>query len=130
MEYIGHFLLVGIIFAVIDALWIGLVANKFYKTQMGSLLRDKPDFLPAVIFYVIYIIGIMVFVLEPALANGWQTAKVAGYAAMLGFFAYATYDLTNASTLKNWPKAITLVDMVWGTTVTTVTTVVAFIILN
>ncbi len=129
MDYIGHFILVGVVFAVIDALWIGLVANKFYKSQMGDLLMDKPNFVPAVIFYLIYIAAILVFVLEPALDRA-SLGYAAAYGAMFGLAAYATYDLTNASTLKKWPKAVTLVDMAWGTAVTAVVSVVAYLILS
>ena len=129
MDYLGHFLLVGVIFAVIDSVWIGIVANKFYKSKMGSLLKDKPNFLTAVIFYIIYIAGVVVLALEPALRAD-ELSTAIGYGAMFGLAAYATYDLTNASTLKNWPKAITVVDLIWGTTVTTASTVVAFLILS
>lgn len=129
MQYIGHFLLVGVIFAAIDAVWLGVVANKFYKSRLGTLLADKPDFVSAVVFYVIYIIGILVLALEPALRDGEVTTAL-GLGAMFGFAAYATYDLTNASTLKGWSKSVTIVDLIWGTTVTTATTVIAFLILN
>jgi uncharacterized membrane protein len=129
MEYIGHFLLVGALFAAIDAVWLGVVANKFYKSRMGALLMDKPSFAPAVIFYVIYVIGILVFALEPALRDGEVTTAL-GMGAMFGFAAYATYDLTNASTLKGWSTAVTVVDLIWGTTVTMLTTVIAFLILS
>lgn len=129
MEYLGHFLLVGGIFAVIDALWIGVVANKFYKSQMGDLLMDKPNFVPAVIFYIIYIFAIVFLVLGPALESG-SMQELITKAVVFGLAAYATYDLTNASTLKKWPKAVTIVDMIWGTTATTVVSVIAFLILN
>lgn len=129
MQYIWHFLLVGIIFAVIDAIWIGVVANKFYKSKMKNLLLDKPNFIPAIIFYIIYVTAIVVLALEPALVTD-SLAKAVGYSAMFGLAAYATYDLTNASTLKEWPKSITIVDLLWGTAVTTLSTLVAFLILK
>lgn len=129
MQYIGHFLLVGAIFAIIDAIWIGVVANKFYKSQMEGLLMDKPNLVPAVAFYVIYIIAILVLALEPAL-SAQSPMRALGLSAMFGFAAYATYDLTNASTLKNWPRAITLVDIIWGTSVTTAVTYIAYVILS
>lgn len=129
MEYIGHFLLVGVVFAAIDAVWLGVVANKFYKSRMGNLLMDKPNFGPAVIFYVIYIAAIVVLALEPALRDGEVTTAL-GMGAMFGFAAYATYDLTNAATVKGWSKSVTIVDLIWGTTVTALTTVIAFLILS
>lgn len=128
MEYIGHYVLVGVLFAAIDALWIGVIANKFYKSKMASLLRDKPNFVPAVIFYLIYVLGMVVLALEPALDK--QSATVAlGYGAVLGVTAYAAYDLTNASTIKGWSKAVTIADLLWGTFVTAITTLVAYLIL-
>ncbi len=69
MEFVGHVLLVGVIFLVLDAIWLSIVANAFYKKQLGGLLRDKPDFVPAVLFYVLYVIGMVVFALNPALGR-------------------------------------------------------------
>lgn len=129
MQFIGHFLLVGALFAAIDSVWIGVVANKFYKSQMKSLLLDKPKFVPAIIFYIIAIIGMVVFVVNPALgADSWTYAM--GHGALLGLVGYATYDLTNASTLKGWPKLVTIVDMTWGTVVTAAVCTAAYLILT
>jgi uncharacterized membrane protein len=128
MDYIGHYLLLGGIFAAIDALWIGVIANKFYKAKMGSLLRDKPDFVPAVIFYIVYVLGMLVLALEPALREG-SAVQALGYGGLLGLTAYAAYDLTNASTVKGWSKAVTIVDLLWGTFVTAATTFIAYLIL-
>ncbi len=134
MQFLGHFLLVGILFAVVDSIWIGLIANKFYKKNLGHLLADKPSFVPAVIFYVIYIAAMVFFVVDPALeADATQANAVLfalGHGAFLGLFAYATYDLTNAATLKNWPKIVTIVDMLWGTVATATVCTVAFLILK
>ena len=128
MEFITHFLLVALIFAVIDAIWIGLIANKFYKKNMASLLRDKPNFVPAVIFYAIAVWAILVFAVDPALqADSLGHAISRG--ALLGLFGYATYDLTNASTIKGWSRKVTLVDMAWGTFVIAATAALSFIIL-
>jgi len=129
IDFLGHYLLVGVLFAVIDSIWIGVVANKFYKKQMGALLLDKPKFVPAIIFYLINIAGMVIFVVNPALdANSLSYAVSRG--ALLGLVGYATYDLTNASTLKGWPKAVTIVDMIWGTFVTALVCTVAFLILQ
>jgi uncharacterized membrane protein len=129
MEFLGHFLLVGAIFAVIDSVWIGIVANKFYKAEMGGLLRDKPDFVPAIIFYFIYVFGLTFLIIDPELARG-AFNSVVPRAAIFGLVAYATYDLTNASTLKNWSRKVTIVDMLWGTFVTTAVAGIAFQILR
>ena len=131
MEFIGHFLLAGVLFAAIDALWIGVVANKFYKKELGGLLRDKPDFVPAVIFYFISVTAMVVFVINPALDLGNDGLGFAlGHGALLGLASYAAYDLTNASTLKGWSKAVTVVDLLWGTFVTALVTTVAYLILR
>lgn len=129
MEFVLQFLAAGVIFAVIDAIWIGVVANSFYKSEMGKLLRDKPDFVPAVIFYLIYILGMVVFAIRPALEQGSWTVAL-GLGALLGLVAYATYDLTNASTLKNWSKKVTLVDLAWGTGVTAVVSVLTYLVFS
>lgn len=106
------------LFVVIDAIWLTLIANKFYKEKLGSLLADKPSLAPAVIFYAIYILALIVFVIKPGLDSSLST--VAWRAALLGFAMYATYDLTNQATLKNWPHSITVIDLLWGTFITTV----------
>jgi uncharacterized membrane protein len=127
MHFLEHYLTVAIIFVVIDAIWIAGIANKFYKSQMKSLLLAKPKFGPAVLFYALYIWGILYFVLEPALAAG-SWSYLLKHAVLFGLVMYATYDLTNHSTLKNWPAKVTVVDMLWGTFVTTAVSSVAFAI--
>jgi uncharacterized membrane protein len=95
---IVQFLVVATAFAVVDAIWLRTM-NRFYRGQIGELLASRPNLGYAVVFYVIYIVGILFFALRPALDDGnWLTAV--GYGAALGAFAYATYDLTNAATLK------------------------------
>lgn len=115
--------------AVIDAVWLSVVANKFYKSQIGPLLLDKPNLVAAVAFYLIYVLGIVVFALAPALnAGSWKMAV--GLGALFGFTAYATYDLTNLSTLKGWPVKLVIVDMVWGTVLTGAVALIAYWILH
>lgn len=110
---------------VFDALWLTVVANKFYKSQLGSLLLEKPNMSAAIMFYVIYVVGVVVFVLSPALEKGsWLYAL--GYGALFGFVAYATYDLTNLSTLKGFTLKVAIVDMVWGACLTAMVSVIAY----
>ena len=107
-----HFLVVAAAFAVIDAVWLKTM-NPFYRNHIGDLLADKPHLGYAVAFYVMYIAGIVFFALRPAFDGGsWLTAV--GYGTALGAFAYATYDLTNAATLKTWPLQLIVVDILWG----------------
>lgn len=129
MDFVGHFLLVAIIFVVIDSVWISVVANKFYKQQIGGLLKPKPDFVAAGIFYALYVSGIVFFALDPALQDESLTTAI-GRGALLGLLMYATYDLTNQSVLKNWPYKMTVVDMAWGTFVTAAVTAVAYAVLS
>lgn len=129
MDFLGHYLLVGGLFAVIDSIWIGIVANKFYKSQMKDLLLDKPKFGPAILFYLISVTGIVVFAVNPALGAD-SLSYALGHGALLGLASYAAYDLTNASTLKGWSNKVTIVDLTWGTLVTAVVSVLAFLILG
>ncbi len=101
-------------FLVIDLIWLGVVARGFYVSQLGPLLRDNPLIAPAALFYLAYVAGIVWFAVNPALADGsWRTAALNG--AILGLLAYGTYDMTNLATLRGWPVAVTVVDIVWGT---------------
>lgn len=127
-EFITRFLTAGVVFALIDAVWLSVVANKFYKSQIGDLLLDKPNLIAAVLFYVIFLVGLVVFVLNPSiLAHDWL--KALGLGALLGFVAYATYDLTNLSTLKGFPVKLVIVDLIWGTVLTaSVSTATYFIV--
>ena len=117
MDFLIKMLVAGGVMGVIDFVWLSVVANKFYKSQIGTLLLEKPNAIAAVAFYVIYVIGIVVFVLSPALEkNSWQHA--AFYGALFGFIAYATYDLTNLATLKGWTLKLVVVDLLWGAVLT------------
>lgn len=128
MEYIGAFLLTGIVFAAVDAVWLMATAN-LYKNEFSSLLRPVPNFFAAIAFYILYVLGIVVFVLVPALSSGlWWQAAIHG--ALFGLVTYATYDLTNLATLKKWSVKITLIDMVWGTVLTGVSSVITFIVIK
>lgn len=123
-----QFLVVAAAFAVIDAIWLKTM-NPFYRRQIGDLLADKPNLGYAVVFYVIYIAGIVFFALTPALDGGsWLSAV--GYGAALGTFAYATYDLTNAATLKTWPWQLIVVDILWGAALTALATLAGWLVFH
>ena len=106
------------IFFVIDLIWLGAAARGLYDRHIGGLLRDQVNWAAAVLFYLIYIGGILVFVQIPALSEGWSLFRVALYGGMLGFFAYATFDLTSLALIRNWSLTITVVDLTWGTVLT------------
>ncbi len=109
--------------AVLDGFWLGLVSREFYKARLGSLLVDQPIWTAAILFYLVHALGIAVFPLQ--MASSWTGALLFG--ALFGFFAYATYDLTNLATLRGWPMAITVVDLAWGTFATALASVAAFL---
>lgn len=116
VQYIYIYLLTIPVFFLIDMVWLGFVARNFYREQIGHLLGDV-NWIAAVIFYLVYIVGIVLFAISPAIKSGsWTTALLWG--AVFGFFAYATYDFTNLATLKDWPVLVTVVDIAWGTVLT------------
>lgn len=106
------FLIAAAIFGALDAVWLSVVANKFYKSQIGFILADKPNMVAAIIFYIIFIIGLVIFVINPS----DTPLKALGLGALFGLVTYATYDLTNQATLAKWPVTITVVDLLWGIT--------------
>lgn len=115
---ISAYLLTGLAFALIDSVWLRSMYTRLYQPEIGELLYSGGVRMgPAVAFYLLYIAGMMVFAVMPALRDGqWQTALVQG--ALLGFFCYATYDLTNYATLKIWSLKVTILDIIWGTFLT------------
>jgi uncharacterized membrane protein len=112
-QFIALYLVSVPIFFLIDMLWLGVVASSFYRAQIGHLMGDI-NWAAAVIFYLIYLVGLTYFATAPAVAQGSIAAALTA-GALFGFFTYATYDLTNLSTLRDWPLTITLVDIAWGT---------------
>lgn len=110
---IQQYLVAVVTFMVIDFVWLGAIANKLYRKQLGFLLLDKFNMVAAIIFYLVFLIGLVVFVINPAVKAG-SVVQAAGYGALFGFVTYATYDLTNLATIKGWPLTITIVDLIWG----------------
>ena len=101
----------------LDSVWLTLTSQRLYRAQLGELMRPGFDLPPAALFYLLYVLGIVVFAVQPALAqHSWSAALRLG--ALLGLVAYATYDLTNQATLRDWPTAITIADLCWGTFLT------------
>jgi uncharacterized membrane protein len=113
MEFLKMYGIAFVIFLAIDAVWLGLVAPRFYRAQIGHLMSDSPNLVAALIFYLIFIVGVVVFVIQPAIDGNWTAALWRGL--LFGFVTYATYDLTNLATLRDWPLTVTVVDLAWGT---------------
>ena len=111
--YLKLYLLTIPIFFLVDMIWLGSLAKKFYGDNVGHLLSEKVNWKAALVFYFMYIVGILFYSVVPSLENGdWQKAFLLG--STFGFFTYATYDLTNLATLKNWSVKVVIVDIVWG----------------
>ena len=116
-----------LIFFAIDMLWLGLVARTFYQKYLGFLMAPSPNWFAAIVFYLLFIVGILVFVVGPGLKyNSLPTTL--GRAALFGLITYATYDLTNLATLKDWPLLVTLVDMTWGTILSVAVSLASFMV--
>ncbi len=107
----------AIVFLVIDAVWLGLIAASFYRRELGVLMLDQPKLQVAALFYIGYTFAIVLLAAAPAARSG-SLSQALLYGAVLGLAAYGTYDITNLATLKNWPGTMTLVDMAWGTFLT------------
>jgi uncharacterized membrane protein len=116
LQVVHTYILTVPVFFLIDMVWLGLVANKFYQSQIGYLLGPV-SWTAAIIFYLLYIVGVIIFAVHPALVAG-SFGKAVLYGALFGFFAYATYDFTNLATIKDWPILVTVVDIIWGTVLT------------
>lgn len=103
----------AILFFAIDILWLGVVAKRFYNRHLGHFFRERVNWTAAFIFYALYILGILVFALLPGI-DGGSFARTVMLGVLYGLFTYATYDLTNLATLKDWPVKIVVVDIIWG----------------
>ncbi len=116
-----------IVFLGIDGVWLTVVARKFYAEQLGYLMTKTPNLLAALIFYLIYILGVVVLVVAPALEKGNVMESVIK-GALFGLVCYATYDLTNLATIKDWPILVTIIDLIWGTVLSATVAGVSFLI--
>jgi uncharacterized membrane protein len=117
MKVIYLYILTVPVFFGIDMIWLGIVAKGFYRNNLGHLLRPDINWAAALIFYLLYIVGILIFATLPALEkNSLRQAVVMG--GLFGFFAYATYDLSNLATLRGWPVNVVFMDIIWGMALT------------
>jgi len=114
-------------FFIIDMIWLGLVAKNFYQEQIGFLMKSNINWGAALAFYFLFILGLVVFVVRPAIDSGsWLKLIVLG--ALFGLITYATYDLTNLATLKDWPLLVTVVDLIWGMVLATSVSAITYFI--
>lgn len=118
-----------VVFLAIDFVWLTVVAQTFYQEQIGFLLTKNPNVFAAVLFYALFVIGLLYFVVLPALKSKTITrAHVSMAGGFFGLVTYATYDLTNYATIANWPLVLVVVDMVWGTVLAASVTAISFIL--
>lgn len=127
MKYIYLYLLTFIFFLAIDFVWLNFVAKNLYSQKIGNLLAENANLIPALIFYILFIVGVIIFVIIPGY-EAKSLGKTLFLGALFGIMTYSTYDLTNLATLKDWPISVTIIDIVWGTSVSTVTAVAGYYI--
>ena len=125
-QYVVAYLAAAAVFLIVDALWLGFVAKAFYQQRLSGHLKSRPNLGAAAAFYLVYVCGVVLFAISPALGTGsWETAFL--YGLLFGFFCYATYDMTNLATLRDWPVAVVIVDIAWGTLITGLTAVTGYL---
>lgn len=125
--FIKLFLIALPVFFVIDMVWLVYVARKFYREQIGFLMSPDVNWIAAGIFYLLFIAGMVIFVISPAVEKqSWVHALA--YGALFGLITYATYDLTNLATLKDWPVLVTVVDLAWGSFLAASVSVITYLI--
>ena len=112
MKLLLPYLAIVAVMIALDVLWIGIAARPLYARGIGHLMAEHPNFVAAIAFYLLYAIGLMAFVVLPRAPGAWQMA--AAWGAAFGFMAYMTYDLTNLATLRDWPLALSFIDVAWG----------------
>ncbi len=118
-----------LVFLAIDLVWLGFVAKDLYRRQLGSLLSENVNWAAAIIFYLLFVAGVFLFAIAPATEKQSLSHAVI-YGALFGFFTYATYDLTNLATLKDWPIKIVFIDIVWGMVLTGLVSSAGFFIVK
>lgn len=114
MAYVIAYISTALVFFALDYVWLTRIAIGFYREHIGALLLATPNFAPAGIFYLFYVIGLVYFAVMPAVSAGSLLTSLLN-GALLGLLAYGTYDMTNLATLKGWSLQVSLVDMAWGT---------------
>jgi uncharacterized membrane protein len=125
--FLKLFLIALPVFFAIDMVWLVLVAKNFYQKQIGFLMKPEINWFAAIIFYLLFIAGLVTFVISPAIEKHSLVHAIL-FGALFGLITYATYDLTNLATLKDWPLLVTIVDLIWGTVLAASISVITYII--
>ncbi|MFU8772254.1 MAG: DUF2177 family protein [Anaerolineales bacterium] len=124
--FVQLYLVILAAFLAIDLVWLGLVARRFYRKQLGFIMAAKTNWLAAISFYLLFNLGVLFFVVAPGLESG-SLGTTLLRAALFGLITYATYDLTNLATLKDWPLIVTLVDILWGVVLVVLISLLGFL---
>ena len=128
-EFLKVYLITFVVFMVIEGIWLAVVAKDFYKKEIGYIMSKSPKILPTLIFSLVFVFGLVFFVINPALAkDSWSYALLAG--SILGLVSYSTYDLTNHAALEGWPLKVTIVDLLWGLSMSAMVSTITFFILK
>jgi len=125
IHYLKLYLASLVVFFAVDMVWLVLVARSFYKKHLGYIMAPTVNWIPAIIFYLLFIVGILVFVVLPGVKENSLQSTILK-ALLFGLITYATYDLTNLATINQWPLAVTLVDLIWGMVLSTIVSVTGF----
>jgi uncharacterized membrane protein len=127
MNFAKLYLITLPVFFAIDMIWLGLIAKNFYRQHIGQLLLENVNWTAAILFYLLFIGGLVLFVISPAIEKASWTYAIF-YGAMFGLITYATYDLTNLATLKDWSLTVVIVDMIWGMVLSASVSLVSYLI--
>lgn len=117
------------VFLLIDMAWLGFIAKGLYKKYLGGFLSDQVNWTAAIVFYLLFVVGVFIFAIMPSVEKGSVVSAIV-LGALFGFFTYATYDLTNLATLKNWPLNIVFIDILWGSVLTGIVSTAGFYIVK
>lgn len=123
------YVLTFLVFFIIDMAWLGFIAKGLYNKFLGNFLHSEVNWTAAIVFYLIFIIGISIFVIYPAVAKNSVNYAII-YGALFGIFTYATYELTNMALLKDWPVQIVIIDIIWGAVLTAIVSTAGFYIVK
>lgn len=129
MKFLIQYSITFLVFFGIDLVWLGVIAKDLYANALSHLMAPSINWLAAIIFYLLFVVGVLVFVILPALEHK-DLGRLIWTAALFGLISYSTYDLTNLATLKDWPLHITLIDLVWGSSLSVLVSVISYFILS
>ncbi|MBV8697562.1 MAG: DUF2177 family protein [Bradyrhizobium sp.] len=127
MRLFLSYLAVAVSFVAIDMVWLSLMAERLYRPVLGDILKPQPELAPAAVFYLVYTVGLFGFVVWPAQQNG-SPLRVLLLGALFGFVTYATYDLTNQATLRNWSTALSIADICWGSVLAAISALIGYMV--